>query len=483
MIDCTRFAEQLDGKPVAVFGLGRSGLSTVRALSKAGVKIKAWDDNETQRAEAEKLGAELAELDEKTLAACACLVLAPGVPLYFPEPHPVAEAARAADVEIICDLEILHRCGHGLKTIGITGTNGKSTTTALITHILDQSGRGVVMGGNIGEPALDMKLPKKDGTIVLEISSYQLDLCPTFRPDIAVLLNITPDHLDRHGTFENYIDAKTRIFETQGSEEGVAVIGIDDEPCRKIYERLMAFEIGKRRTRPVSCTSTTEDGVYVEDSILYDTRHGKHVETQSLRGVTSLRGLHNYQNAAAAYAVCASKDIGLTIEEIFEGIRTYPGLPHRQKQVRVINGIPYIDDSKATNAEAASKAVSAYDRIYWIAGGQAKSDGLEGMQPLLPKIHHAYLIGEAMEEFASWLDQYSVSYSLCGDMKVAVKKAHEDAQEERGQPGGGGVVLLSPACASWDQYDSFEHRGRHFEELVLALDDEKKQPEASGDNA
>ena len=480
MIDCTRFAQTVDGKPVAVFGLGRSGMSTVKALCKAGVTVKAGDDNDAQCKEAEKHGAQCVKLDENELKDCACLVLAPGVPLHFPEPHPVVEAARAADVEIICDLEVLHRCGHGRKTIGITGTNGKSTTTALITHILQNAGRDVVMGGNIGEPALDMKLPKKkDGIIVLEISSYQMDLCPTFRPDIAVLLNITPDHLDRHGTFENYIESKTRIFENDGSEEGLAVIGTDDEPCQKIYERLIAFELGKRRTRPISSKSQTEDGIYIEESVLYDTRNGLHEERQSLKGLTALRGLHNHQNAAAAYAVCISKDIGLSVEEVFEGLNSYPGLPHRQKQIRVINGIPYIDDSKATNAEAASKAVSSYDRIYWIAGGRAKSDGLEGLQSLLPRIHHAYLIGEAMEEFAVWLDQYSTPYSLCGDMQKAVQEAHEDAQNERGQPGGGGVVLLSPACASWDQYESFEHRGRHFEELVMALDDGEKS-EAGG---
>ncbi len=477
MIDCTRFVEQLNDKPVAVFGLGLSGLSTVEALCKSGAKVKAWDDKSESRDKAKELGAELVELNEKALSDCACLILAPGVPLHFPEPHPVAEAARTNDLEIICDLEVLHRCGHGCKTIGVTGTNGKSTTTALITHVLKEAGRNVVMGGNIGQAALAMKLPKKDGIIVLEMSSYQLDLCPTFSPDISVLLNITPDHLDRHGTFENYAESKAGIFKYDGDGEGLAVISIDDEPCRKIYERLIAFEFGKRRTRPISFTTETEDGVYIEDSVLFDTRNGLHEERQSLKTLTALRGLHNHQNAAAAYAVCVSKDIGLSVEEIFDGLGSYPGLPHRQKQIRVINGIPYIDDSKATNAEAASKAISAYDRIYWIAGGQAKSDGLEGLQPLLSKIHHAYLIGDAMDEFSAWLDQYSVSYSLCGDMTKAVQEAHKDAQEERGQPGGGGVVLLSPACASWDQYKSFEHRGRHFEELVAALPEDQEDSE------
>ncbi len=473
MIDCRPFVEQCAGKPIAVFGLGLSGLSTVKALVKAGAEVKAWDDNEKARTAAQEAGAKLVELNEESLKDCALLVLAPGVPLTFPEPHPVVKAAQAHELEIICDLEVLHRCNHGCLTIGITGTNGKSTTTALIHHVLLESGKSAVMGGNIGEAALSMSLPKKDGIIVLELSSYQLDLCPTFRPDIAVLLNITPDHIDRHGSFKNYIDSKVRIFEYEGEQDGIAIIGIDDEPCQKIHDRLIAFELGKRVTRPVSCSAAVEDGVFVEDGVLFDTRDGQHEERQSLKGLTALRGMHNFQNAAAAYAVCASRFINLSVDEIFDAIRTFPGLPHRQKQVRVIDGVPYIDDSKATNAEAASKAISAYEKIYWIAGGIAKESGLKEVQPVLSNIHHAYLIGEAMNEFASWLDQYSIPYSLCGDMGKAVEQAHEHVQNERGQPGANGVVLLSPACASFDQYASFEKRGQHFQELVMALPDNK----------
>ena len=470
MIDCKKFVETLDGKPVAVFGLGLSGLSTIKALTKAGASVKAWDDCADTHEDAAKAGADVVKLDEKQLKDCALLVLAPGVPLFYPKPHPVVQNARALDLEIICDLEILHRCSHGRKAIGITGTNGKSTTTALVSHILKNAGKSIAMGGNIGEAVLDLDMPKEDGFFVLEVSSYQMDLCPTFRPDISVLLNITPDHLDRHGNFKNYAAAKERIFE----DEGLAIISLDDEPCRKIYERMLAYETGKRRIRPFSFEGEVENGVYVERGNMFDARHGEATSVGSLVGLPALRGGHNHQNAAAAYTICASKDVGLAAEEILEHMQTFPGLPHRQFQLRVISGVTYINDSKATNAEAASKALAAYKNIYWIAGGRPKGDGLDGLQSLMPNVRHVFLIGEAMVAFAGWLDQYSVPYTMCGDLENAVQEAHQAAQNERGRPGGAGTVLLSPACASYDQFKSYEQRGEKFTEYVNALPEDER---------
>jgi UDP-N-acetylmuramoylalanine--D-glutamate ligase len=461
MINIQYFKKSLNDRAVAVFGLGLSGLSTIRALSAAGVKTYAWDDNPAARDQAKALGPEVAELTEAVLQNCAALVLAPGVPLHFPQPHSVVQAARKAGIEIIGDLEILHRAAHGFKTIGITGTNGKSTTTALTAHILNEAGKRSSMGGNIGKPVLDLEAPALDGAFVLEVSSYQMDLCPNFRPDIAVLLNITPDHIDRHGSFENYAAAKEKLLEG----EGVAIISIDDAPCAEIYKRLLAHS--KRRIIPISCEQTLEQGITVRDGQLYDRTQGTEIHAGSLNGIATLCGVHNHQNAAAAYAVCRS--MGLAPDEILKHMRTYPGLAHRQYPVRTINGVAYINDSKATNAVSTAKALGAYNNIYWIAGGRPKDGGLEGLDSYCDRIKQAYLIGEAAAQFGAWLGDRGIMHHYCGTLEKALAAAHAAAQGLRGQPGGSGVVLLSPACASFDQFQSFEHRGRVFTELVEAL--------------
>lgn len=459
MIDARPFVENLQGKPVAICGLGLSGASTAKALKAAGAEVFGWDDSAEKRAVAKNDGVEILDLTKEELSRFACLVLAPGIPLYFPEPHPAVVRAREAGIEIIGDLEILHRCGHGRRTIGITGTNGKSTTTALVTHILKSAGIDCVMGGNIGTPVLDMDLPGSEGFIVLEISSYQVDLCPTFRPDIAALLNITPDHLDRHGTIEGYAAAKERIFEG----EGVAICGIDDAPSLAIYDRVQAA--GTRKAIPVSVKKETS-GIYAKDGRLFDSTH----ELYSLAEFTTLPGLHNHQNIAVAYAIC--REAGLDSGQIQRGIKSYPGLAHRQFVTRVINGVAYINDSKATNADAMTKALACYSNIYLIAGGRAKEGGLKGIEPFLDKIRHVFLIGESADDFAKYLTQIGLPHTKSHMLNVAVLEAHVMAQADRGQPGGAAHVLLSPACASWDQFRSFEHRGDVFTELVNALPDE-----------
>lgn len=427
------FVKTLQSKPVAVFGLARSGLSTIKALQSAGGKTIAWDDNEKARAEAQKLGATIQQLDEKTLKSCAFLVLAPGVPLHFPEPHPVVKSARAANIEIICDLELFHRLDHGYRTIGVTGTNGKSTTTALIHHILKSSGIDCAMGGNIGYPVFDLKLPGEDGVFVFEISSYQLDLCPTYTPDIAVVLNITPDHIDRHGNMKNYIDSKAKILRG----DGIAIINTDSEITLALFEQTQREKIE----------------ITIEDHFLME----------SIKD-SNLKGLHNYQNALAAYAVCTK--LGIKEDKIIAAIKSFPGLPHRQFPVRTINGVTYIDDSKATNAEAAEKALLSFDNIYWIAGGRAKDGGLKGLERLTGRVRKAFLIGEAAADFEQWMKTNNVSAQNCATLDVAVREA---AKASKGQKGA--VVLLSPACASFDQFTSYEERGKVFADLVGKLEE------------
>lgn len=465
MINTASFIQSLQGKPIAVFGLGLSGVSSAKALMAGGGSVVAWDDSEDKREDAARQGIPLFDFVNVGLDGYGVLVLAPGIPLHFPAPHPAALKATEAGIPIIGDLEILHRSGHHLKTVGITGTNGKSTTTALVTHILNESGIKAVMGGNIGRPVLDLDLPKKEGVLVLEISSYQLDLCPFFRPDISVLLNITPDHLDRHGGMDGYAASKEKIFEG----DGVAVCGVDD------LFSLSAFEKAKKSAErdfviPISIKKETSGGVFIKDGKLMDATDGKTVEIGDVSGIQTLPGLHNQQNICAAYAVC--KHLQVSSKAFMEHVKTYPGLPHRQFLTRVINGVAYVNDSKATNAEAAAKAIACYHNIYLIAGGRAKDGGLEGIEPYLDRIKHVFLVGESMDEFSKWLEKAGVSHTKSFSLDVAVLEAHKFAQADRGQPGGTGTVLLSPACASWDQFRNFEHRGDTFTELVKSLSDE-----------
>lgn len=441
MIDVSTFVKTLDGKPLAVFGLGLSNLAAIKALVAAGADVAAWDDNEERRIEAARAGAGITDLTAADMSNYGCLVLAPGVP-YTHHPHPVVRKAQAAGVEILCDIEILHRCGHGIKTVGITGTNGKSTTTALTGHILAACGMDTVVGGNIGKAALALDLPQgNDAVIVLELSSYQLDLCPSFAPDIAICLNISPDHIDRHGSMDGYIAAKKRIFRG----EGKAIIGIDDAPSAALAEAINSADV-----RRVYDITANDEGMAMVDA-------------------PALRGMHNRQNMAAAYQV--ARLLGVAHEDIVAAIESFPGLPHRQYPVRIIDDVAYVNDSKATNADATARALDSFTQIYWIAGGRAKEGGLSGLEKYAERIDSVYLIGEAAEDFALWCQAQGVTYRMCGSMEQAVQAAHENAQSQSS-----GTVLLSPACASFDQYKSFEARGDDFTALVQALD--KKQATA-----
>ena len=436
------------GRPVAVLGLGKSGLTAARALAASGAEVWAWDDDAAKRTQ-------LATTD---LYACdwtrpSALVLSPGIPYRFPKPHPVAAKAEAAGCPVIGEVELLFRAQPRARYLGITGTNGKSTTTALIGHLLARAGKRIEVGANLGTPALALAPLAEEGTYVLEMSSYQLELVPSARFDIGVMLNITPDHLDRHGGMAGYAAAKARIFQHQKKDDW-AVIGIDDEPSRRIHDSLR----GGQHVATLAIGRAVPDAITVQDAILRDER-GRRV--MDLGRAPALPGPHNWQNAAAAYAT--ARALGIPESEIIAGIETYPGLAHRQELIAERDGIRFVNDSKATNADATAKALACYDPIYWILGGRPKETGLDGLEPYYPRVARAYLIGEAAADFERRLQAHGVATRQCGTLDRAVAAAVDDAAAEH-RPGA--VVLLSPAAASFDQFSGFEERGNRFRSLV-----------------
>jgi UDP-N-acetylmuramoylalanine--D-glutamate ligase len=468
MIEVFPFA----GLPVAVFGLGKSGIAAAKALARGGAEVWAWDDSEDARARARAEGVPLVDLYLCNWRELTSLVLSPGVALHHPAPHRVVSLARAAGCEVIGDIELLARCMRESAYVGITGTNGKSTTTALIGHIFKTSGREAEVGGNIGHPALELRPLGANGTYVLEMSSYQLELTFSITFDIAVLLNITPDHLDRHGGMAGYVAAKRLIFHRQ-TRPRTAVVGIDDPHSAKIFEELKAAD--EQVVIPISSTRKVDGGIYALDGTLYDSAFAgggarDHVAVADLAAFRTLPGTHNAQNAAAAYAACVAAGIDPSVAVAC--LRSFPGLPHRQETIAVIDGIAYINDSKATNADAAAKALACYPRVYWIAGGRAKEGGIKAAEPYFGRVRRAFLIGEAAPAFAEALAGKAAAVRS-GDLASAVAAAREAALAE----GEGGVVLLSPACASFDQFANFEARGDAFRALVRALPGTRSEPE------
>ncbi len=467
MIDVFPFA----GFPVAVFGLGRSGLSVAKALLKSEAEVCAWDDDEAARTRAADAGVPLVDLYKCDWREHTTLVLSPGIPLRHPEPHAIVKLAEAANVEIIGDIELLARTQRESAYIGITGTNGKSTTTALIGHIMQVSGREAEIGGNLGIPALELEPLGSDGVYVLEMSSYQLELTKSITFDAAVLLNISADHLDRHGGMDGYVAVNKTIFNRQ-TKPRTAIVGVDDVFCRVLYEDLKAE--GEQEVIGVSGEGKVPGGVYAVDGVLIDDTEGQETPVMDLRDNPSLPGRHNWQNAAAAFA--AVKSSGVQPHAAMACINSYPGLVHRQEPVAVIDGIGYVNDSKATNADAAARALTCYGAVYWIAGGRPKEGGLKAAEPGLASglanVRHAFLIGEAALEFSQFLDG-KVPTTLSGDLETAVGDARELAMKEKIQ---GAVVLLSPACASFDQFGDFEARGDAFRDLVEALPGKQLDP-------
>ncbi|MDR6670537.1 UDP-N-acetylmuramoyl-L-alanine--D-glutamate ligase [Rhizobium sp. 1399] len=451
----------LAGKKVALFGLGGSGSATAKALIAGGADVTAWDDNPDSVAKAASEGITTADLHTIDWSAQALFVLSPGVPLTHPKPHWTVDLARAAGVDIVGDVELFvrERRAHApdCPFIAITGTNGKSTTTALIAHILNSSGRDTQLGGNIGTAVLTLDPPKSERYFVVECSSYQIDLAPTLNPSAGILLNLTPDHLDRHGTMQHYADVKERLV--AGSD--VAVVGVDDSHSALIADRIERAGVKVMR---ISRRNVLADGIYAEGTKLIQAAGGAMLPFVDLDGIQTLRGSHNAQNAAAAVAACLA--VGVSAEDIRAGLASFPGLKHRMQPIGRRGNVVFVNDSKATNADAAAPALSSYNRIYWIAGGLPKAGGITTLAPYFPRIAKAYLIGEAAAEFAATLGE-AAPYEISGTLERAVAHAAADAEKDETGPV---AVMLSPACASFDQYKNFEVRGDAFVGHVASLD-------------
>jgi UDP-N-acetylmuramoylalanine--D-glutamate ligase len=459
MIPVTSFA----GKKVAVFGLGGSGLASCHALQAGGADVIAGDDGADKLAEAAQAGVATADLRKMSWSGIAALVLTPGAPLTHPTPHWSVLRAREAGVEVIGDIELFcrerRRHAPDAPFVAITGTNGKSTTTALIAHLMRVAGYDTQMGGNIGTAILSLEPPRKGRVHVVEMSSYQIDLSPSLDPTVGILLNLSEDHIDRHGTMAHYAEVKERLV-AGVQAQGSAIVGVDDGFSRSIADRL--DQSGKRVVR-VSVKRPLPDGIYVEHETILRAAGGARSEIARIGGIGSLRGLHNAQNAACA-AACALA-LGLAQDTLQNGLRSFPGLAHRMEQVGRRGNVLFVNDSKGTNADAAAHALSSFADIFWIAGGRAKQGGITSLTEFFPRIRKAYLIGEAAMEFAATLGD-GVPHEISETIDVAVDHAARDAEASGLKEA---VVLLSPACASFDQYRNFEIRGTRFRELVNAL--------------
>ena len=441
-------------KGVAVFGLGRTGLSAVRALVAGGADVLVWDDDPNRRLAAKELGARAAEPLAEAWDGIAALVLSPGVPLTHPQPHPVVALADSLGAEILGDVELFARGKPACKVAAITGTNGKSTTTSLLHHILVEAGVRSQAGANLGHPVLDFDVLDQSAAYILELSSYQIDLTSGLRPDAVALLNISPDHLDRHGGMDGYVAAKRRLLEMAGPDVPL-IIGGDDEYSSRICQDMSAKG---RKVVEIAVGRAIAEGIFVQDGLLQ--RAGYEDAITDLSNIDTLQGPHNWQNAAAAFGLAEA--FGLSETQILHGLRSYPGLPHRMEIVARVDNVLFVNDSKATNAEAAAHALAVYDDIFWIAGGIAKQGGIHSLAPYNGKIRRAYLIGEAAPSFAEFLNG-RVKHEISVRLVTAIQAAYKAASKS------GGVVLLSPACASFDQFTSFEARGDQFRALAQEI--------------
>ncbi len=456
-----------DGRKVAVLGLGRSGLTAAKALAAGGAVPVVWDDNPAARTRAEAEGLAPVDLSKQgALDEVACLVVSPGIPHLYPAPNPVIAAAWAAGVPVDNDIGLFFRSfGSGAwdsldvppRVVAVTGSNGKSTTSALIHHIVQAAGRDSQLAGNIGRGVLDIDPPGEGGVVVLELSSYQTDLARALTPDIGVFTNLSPDHLDRHAGLGGYFAAKRRLFAEGGPDR--CVIGVDEDEGRYLANQLAEGPTDDRVLRVSSGQKLAGPGwnVFARKGFLSEWRKGRQVASIDLREVRGLPGAHNHQNACAAYA--AARSLGIAPRQIETALHSFEGLPHRSQIVAEAGGVLYVNDSKATNVDAALKALQAFPRIRWICGGLQKEGGLEGLQRGFDNVVKAYVIGREAEGFA--LQLQGVEAEPCTTMESAVDRAVAEAQP-------GEVVLLAPAAASFDQYDNFEKRGEDFTRSVQA---------------
>jgi UDP-N-acetylmuramoylalanine--D-glutamate ligase len=445
------------GKRLAMFGLARSGISCALALQEGGATVYAWDDSEPAQDKARVDGVTVTNLHTIDFKTLHSLVLSPGVPLTHPTPHWTVLKAKAAGIEIIGDTEVFARevQDTGSRIIAITGTNGKSTTTALVGHVLKHAGLDVDVGGNIGQAVFNLRPPTRGRHYVLELSSFQIDLMPGLAPDVGVLINLTPDHLDRHGDMAHYASVKARMFAKQRDGQ-TALVGVDDEWGSGIATSINTGA----EVRRVSVVDDLADGICAPDGVLHDKRNNITID---LNTFTALRGRHNWQNACMAYGAAVA--MGISVAVIAEAMASFPGLAHRMQQVATLGSTIFVNDSKATNADAAEKALTSFKDIHWIAGGLAKDGGVAALLPYLGQVKKAYLIGMAAPELAQQLEG-KVPFVIAETMARAVMLAAQDATASKAkQP----VVLLSPACASFDQFKNFEVRGDAFVELVARL--------------
>ncbi|MET4129112.1 UDP-N-acetylmuramoyl-L-alanine--D-glutamate ligase [Roseovarius sp. MBR-6] len=457
----------MEGQRAAVLGLGRSGLSAARALLAGGAGVVVWDDNPESRARAEAEGLAVTDLTRAgAFDGIASLVTSPGIPHLYPAPHPAIAAATAAGVPVDNDIGLFFRSlatpewdgfEQPPKVIAVTGSNGKSTTSALIHHILTEAGHPAQLAGNIGRGVLDLDPPGEGGVVVLELSSYQTDLARALTPDIALFTNFSPDHLDRHGGLGGYFAAKRRLFAEGGPDR--AVIGVDEPEGRYLAGQLSEAPGDDRVIRISVSGKLTGPGwtVFARKGFLSEYRKGRQVGAIDLRAIPGLPGAHNHQNACAAYAACRS--LGLAPRVIEAGLHSFRGLPHRSQLVAEADGVRFVNDSKATNVDSALKALLAFERIRWICGGLEKEGGLGALAPALPHVAKAYVIGREAAQFAMGLS--GVEAEICTTMARAVDRAMAEAAP-------GEVVLLAPAAASFDQYDNFEKRGEDFMAEVRA---------------
>ncbi|UXU75256.1 MULTISPECIES: UDP-N-acetylmuramoyl-L-alanine--D-glutamate ligase [unclassified Paracoccus (in: a-proteobacteria)] len=461
----------VEGQTIAVLGLGRSGRATVAALAAGGARVVVWDDGADTRAQAEADGLTVLDLTrDQNWDGIAALITSPGIPHLYPRPHPVIAMAYARGVPVDNDIGLFFRSlatrdwdqfDTPPRVIAVTGSNGKSTTTALIHHILREAGRPTQIGGNIGTGVLSLRPAEEGEVIVLELSSYQTDLARALTPDVAVFTNLSPDHLDRHGGPGGYFAAKRRLFAEGGPDR--AVIGVDEIEGRYLADQLAMGPMDDRVIRVSSGQKLDGFGwtVFARKGFLAEYRKGRQVASIDLREVKGLPGEHNHQNACAAYA--AARAVGVAPREIERAFHSFAGLPHRSQTVAEFGGVRWVNDSKATNVDAAAKALTAFQNIRWIAGGMGKDGGIEALQPLLGAVVKAYLIGHSARDFALQLGQ--TPHEVLETMDQAVARAAAEAQP-------GDTVLLAPAAASFDQYPNFEKRGEHFTALVQALRDQ-----------
>ncbi len=447
------------GRRIGVLGLGRTGLATARALIAGGAEVLAWDDAAAAREAAD--GLELHDFARAgALDGVAALIVSPGIAHLYPEPNAHVAAAHAAGVPVDNDIGLFFRsiAGPGWehfeqppRVVAVTGSNGKSTVTALIGHLLAAAGKRVQLGGNIGRAALDLDPPEDGEIVVLELSSYQTELARALTPDIAVFTNLSDDHLDRHGGRGGYFAAKRRLFAEGGPDR--AIVGVD-EPEGRFLANQMAEAVEDDRLIRVSAAGRLDGPgwhVFARRGFLAEWRKGKQVASADLREIKGLPGAHNHQNACCAWAVV--RTLGVAPRVVTAALASFEGLAHRSQLVAEAGGVRFVNDSKATNADAAARALAAFGRIRWIAGGRAKAGGIAALAPHLDNVAKAYLIGESAPDFAAQLG--GTAHEICADMATAVARAAAQAQP-------GDVVLLAPAAASFDQYRDFEARGEDF---------------------